>query len=260
MRNRVKSMIKQSQVAVGSIVSAIGSPNLMWMLASAGFDFVYIDAEHSSFSIETIGRLILAARGAGIVPIVRPPTLDPPFMSRCLDSGALGVLVPHVETVAEARLVTDSCKYAPQGHRGISSRQVQTNYRALKDTESINEEVLVEIMVESHAAVERVDDLVSVPGVDVVVVGLSDLAQDMGLGTDRNHRLVAEAVDRVIQICTSRNVAVGLHTYEHQQACRWIEKGIRMLSFSSDVAMIVDTNMARLRALRESAAPDCVSP
>lgn len=250
MKNRVKRMIRQGQVAIGTIVRGIGSPNLMWMLAAAGFDFVYIDAEHSCFSIETIGELIMAARGAAIVPIVRPPAIEPSFLSRCLDAGALGVLIPHVETVEQIGLVVKACKYAPEGQRGISTRQVQADYQDLKDMKSINEEIMIEIMVESRAAVERVKELAAVPGVDAVIVGQSDLAQDLGVGGERDHRLVIENADRVIEICSALGVAVGLHTFDLEEAREWLAKGVRMLGYSSDVAMVVDVNSRVLRDLR----------
>jgi 4-hydroxy-2-oxoheptanedioate aldolase len=250
MRNHVKVKLRRGQAAFGSIVSAIGSPAVIWMLAAAGFDFVYIDAEHSTFSLETIGQLVFAAHGAGIVPIVRPPAIEPHCMSRYLDAGALGVLVPHIETVEEVRLVLKACKYAPEGLRGVSSRQLQTDYRAMNNSKSLDEQVLVGIMVESQAAVGQVGELASVPGVDLVVVGLSDLAQDLGLGAHRDHRLVAERVERVIRTCSSIGVAVGLHAFDLPTALGWLERGIRMLSYASDVTMIVDTSEASLRDLR----------
>ncbi len=250
MQNRVKKLIKAGETAIGTIVTAIGSPNLVWMLAAAGFDFVYLDAEHSCLSIETIGQMALAARGAGIVPIVRPPALEPAFISRCLDGGALGVLVPHVENATDAEQVVRACRYPPLGGRGMASRPAQTGYRVLTDTTSIDDEIVIGVMPESKRAIDQVHQIASVPGVDFVVVGIADLALNLGLGTQRNHPLLLQSLDTVIRTCLPLGVAVGVHTFGVDDARTWMLKGIRMLGYSSDVAMIVDSNQATLRELR----------
>jgi 2-keto-3-deoxy-L-rhamnonate aldolase RhmA len=199
---------------------------------------------------DTIGDMILSARGAELVPIVRPPFIDLAFISRCLDLGALGVLIPHVETAEQVTQVIQASKYYPHGRRGISSRQPQTNYKKLDDLNLINESIMIEVMVESKTAIENIEQLIVEPFIDVIVVGLNDLSQDLGLWDNRNHELIIELVNKVIYVSQSKGIAVGLQCNDIDEGKFWIDKGIQMLGYSSDVALILESSTKFINAIR----------
>src|ERR1700676_2737806 len=118
----------QGEVQMGTWVTTLRTPQIAQMIATAGFDFLYIDMEHSCFSIETVGDLCFAALAAGLVPIVRPPAKDPHLLSRPLDAGAMGLLIPHVDTREEAVAVLAAIRFPPLGERGMNLQGVHTAY------------------------------------------------------------------------------------------------------------------------------------
>lgn len=126
--NRVKTALESGKIQIGTWVTTLGTPQLPYVLASAGFDFIYLDMEHSSFSIETIGGMCVAALGRGLVPIVRPPAKEPHLLTRPLEAGALGLLIPHVDTEEEAQAAVKAIKLPPTGERGFNVQTVHTGY------------------------------------------------------------------------------------------------------------------------------------
>jgi 4-hydroxy-2-oxoheptanedioate aldolase len=242
--NTVKRALIEGQVQVGTWVNTLATPKITQVLATAGFDFIYIDMEHSGFSIETVTDLCFAALSAGLVPIVRPPAKDAHLLSRPLDGGAMGLLVPHVDTPQEARAVIQAVKYPPWGERGLSLRGVHTGFGQGKGeeyTRTTNVETLVLVQLESKQALENIDKILSIEGIDGAVIGRGDLSIDLGVPGQTEHPEVLRGVDRMIAACRHHNKIPGLLVQTVASAREWIAKGIRLVPYSNEVAMLMNT-------------------
>jgi 4-hydroxy-2-oxoheptanedioate aldolase len=242
--NRVKRVLRDGGVAIGTMVSHVRTPSIAVMLQAAGFDYFFLDSEHGAFHLETIQDICLVAREAGIVPILRVPGLDDAHLFRPLDAGVMGLLCPHVETGEQARHIVRATKYYPLGERGMSLRNVHTSFLRGKGdevTRRLNEETLIAVQVETAKGVENIDAIVAVQGVDAIYVGPNDLSQTVGVPGQIHHPEVTKRIDRVIEACNRAGVAPGLHTYDVESAQAWLKKGIRLLGYSGDASFIVDT-------------------
>ena len=154
--NKVKHALNRGEVQIGTWINTLPNPRVVQMMSAAGFEFIYIDMEHSSFSIETVGDLCFTALSVGLVPIVRPPAKEPQLLSRPLDSGAMGLLIPHVDTEVEAGDVVRAIKYPPLGERGLSLRGVHTGFSKCDGQEYVkatNEETLLIVQIESDKGI-----------------------------------------------------------------------------------------------------------
>src|SRR5439155_4923609 len=168
-QNRLRVRLAEGATVVGTMLVEIRQPAIMTLLASAGFDFVLIDTEHGPFSIESVAELSRAARDAGVTPIVRVPELAYAYVAQALDGGAQGIMLPRVTTRAEVEECVGYMKYAPEGRRGAVLARGHTGFRGgpLADVlAAMNRETFLIVQVETAEAVQRLDDILAVPGVD----------------------------------------------------------------------------------------------
>ncbi len=251
--NRVKRVLRDGGVAIGTMVSHIRTPSIAVMLRAAGFDYFFLDSEHGAFNLETVQDICLVAREAGIVPILRVPGLEDAHLFRPLDAGVMGLLCPHVETADQAHHIVRATKYYPLGERGMSLRNVHTGFvRGKGDevTRRLNEETLLAVQVETAKGVDNIEAIVAVEGVDAVYVGPNDLSQTVGVPGQIHHPEVTVRIERVIEACGRAGVAPGLHTYDVESAQAWLRKGVRLLGYSGDSSFIVDTGAKVVNDLR----------
>jgi len=253
MENRIKRILKEGGVVIGTMVAHLRVPSIVPMLKAAGFDFFFIDREHGSIGVEAMADLIVAARGAGIAPIVRVPALEPQLLAHPLDLGAAGLLCPQTETREEVELIIRSTKYFPRGERGMSLRNIHTDFERGKGeevTRRLNEETLIVLQVETAKGIDNLERLVEVEGVDAAFVGPNDLSQTLGIPGQIHHPEVVKRIERLIEVCQKAGVAPGLHTYDVDSAKAWLKKGIRLLGFAGDAPLIVDTGAKATSELR----------
>lgn len=251
--NLVKRVLREGGVAIGTMVSQVRTPSIATMLRAAGFDYFFIDSEHGAFNLETIQDIALVAREAGIMPFLRVPGLEDPYLFRPLDAGVMGLLCPHVETEEQARHIVRATKYYPFGERGMSLRNVHTSFTRGKGdevTRRLNEETLLAVQVETAKGVENIDAIVGVEGIDSVYVGPNDLSQTVGVPGQIHHPEVTRRIERVIDACRRAGVAPGLHTYDVESAQGWLKKGIRLLGYAGDSSFIVDAGAQVVNSLR----------
>jgi 2-keto-3-deoxy-L-rhamnonate aldolase RhmA len=240
--NRVKTALQNGQIQVGTWVTTLGTPQLPYVLASAGFDFVYLDMEHSAFSIETIGQMCAAALGRGLVPIVRPPAKEPHLLTRSLEAGALGVLVPHVDTEEEALAAVRAIKFPPAGQRGFNVQSVHTGYAIVNPQEfaqASNAATLVIVQIESDQGIRNLDQILAVQGIDGAVVGRGDLSADLRLFGRTRHPEVVRRVEAMIDACYRHKKVAGLLVSDLAEAKEWIDKGIRLVPFSNEITLLL---------------------
>src|SRR5499433_838579 len=190
LRNHVKDKLGRGEVVASMTVRLVKGIEIARIARTAGFDSLYVDLEHSSFSLETCGQICMAALEAGIAPFVRVPANTPDYISPVLDGGALGVIAPHIRSAQDARAVVTAAKFPPLGERSNSGGLPHLHFRSFPVAEAcaaLNDATMVVVQFESAAALERAEEIVAVDGVDMVLVGLNDLLADWGIPGEYDH-------------------------------------------------------------------------
>jgi 2-keto-3-deoxy-L-rhamnonate aldolase RhmA len=199
-QNRVRRILREGGLALGTHVGGIADPQIVEIIGLAGFDAAFIDMEHTSFDLHDIQAMVMAAERVGIAPVVRTPGFDPAFILRLLDMGVQGIQVPHVSSPEMARAAVQAVRYPPLGERGMAaaSRAADFGKTPLLDhmTRS-NEEITLAVMIEDMAAVEQIEAIAGVEGVDLVAVGPSDLSRSLGVSGHPDHPKLVAAIDRI---------------------------------------------------------------
>jgi len=237
MKNETKAKLKNGEIAVGHFVLEFDSPGMGQMAANAGCDFLIFDMEHSVFTQETIRRLILSAKAADVTALVRVPYTEYFFMSRSLDAGAEGLMIPRVETRDQTLKIVESVKYPPVGNRGAAFGIAHDDYKggdigAL--AERANEETLIIVQTETAKGVENVDEILSVEGVDVAWIGQCDLTISLGIPGQYDHPDFLRAFDKVLNACEKHGVALGYLPLDVPDALAMIDRGARCIAYSAD--------------------------
>lgn len=213
IHNPFQEKLLRNEVAYTLSVKLVRSVEIAGIAKSAGFDGILVDMEHSSFDLDTTGQLCIAALYAGITPIVRAPSKEPFFVSRILDGGALGVIVPHIKTVQDARDVVQAAKFQPLGARSSTNglpHYMFKSHAAKVANPVTNAATMVIPMIETLEALEVVEEIAALPGVDSLLIGSNDLTAEMGIPGDyENPRFVA-AYERTIAACNKAGIFLGV--------------------------------------------------
>jgi 2-keto-3-deoxy-L-rhamnonate aldolase RhmA len=231
--------LRNGEVVLGQMVMEFFTPGIGPMLANAGLDFVIYDMEHGRCDIALVAEMIASCRGTGIAPLVRVPDQQMAPLSRVLDLGAAGVMVPRVETRAQAERIVAELKYAPQGKRGVALGMPHDMYKVggAGYLQEANQTTVVIIMVETALAFENLEEIVSVPGVDIAWVGHYDLTTSMGIPAQFGHPLFLDAMQSLIDVCGKYKVAPGFLPPDPAATSHWMAKGFRALSLNSDLGV-----------------------
>jgi len=212
--NKTKAKLKAGEVVIGCAITH-PSPYLVELMGALGFDYVFIDCEHGSMGYSEVEDMVRAAELFDMTPIARVPENSPSTILRFLDRGVMGIMVPHISTRAEAEAAVRATKYFPEGERSsyTGGRTSQFGTRGLTPRqfyEHWNRETMVIALVESREGLENIQEIASVPGVDVVNIGSNDLAQSLGLP---DQKVVEDAIHRIIDATIKAGKAVGVGGY-----------------------------------------------
>jgi 2-keto-3-deoxy-L-rhamnonate aldolase RhmA len=255
-KNQVKARLREGGTAIGTMVSEVRIEEVAYVLAAAGFDFFVVDTEHGSADMETVQRLSRAGRSAGIVPLVRIADISYPLIARTLDTGALGLMVPHVESAEDAREIVRCAKHAPLGERGFGLRAGVTEYAGPSVSEGIawsNAETMIMAQVESRRCLGNLDEIAAVPGIDVLLVGPTDLSISLGVPGQMLHPAMQEAYKQVVAAAGRSGVAAGIHPSDLKVVQYGRDIGMRLLMYASDIRLLLGAGRQAVEALR--AAP-----
>lgn len=245
--------------AVGLMLSEVRNPNVARLFAGAGLDFFIVDMEHGAYDWETMAGLVAVGRAVGIDPVVRIPEIRREAVLKPLEAGASCLLVPMVDHVAQAEQIVRHAKYAPQGERGTALRRAHSHYRRAEPVAYMaqaNAETTIAIQIESRTALENINALAAVPGVDVLFVGPFDLSISLGLPGQTWSEELRDAYRSVLRAATAEGKAAGIHLTAVDQTLAVRDEGFRMLSLSSDIDLLVDQAASNAEALRAGADTD----
>lgn len=242
--------------AVYGLFVALPSPSLVEMVGAAGYDFAILDAEHALVDPQTLQHMIRAAEAFGIAPLVRVPERDPGMILRVLDAGAHGVVVPHVRDAHDVRDAVRAARYAPEGMRSLNGGRTAGYGRddLREHVAAANDRTLVVPMIEDAEAVERIDEIVAVPGVDMVLEGAADLSQSLGLTWQTRHPDVRAAVTTVAGACARAGVAFCAIPRVPADHASWHAAGVRAFVLGEERGVAARALRAHLAEHRDAGA------
>jgi 2-keto-3-deoxy-L-rhamnonate aldolase RhmA len=236
--NPVKSKIAAGGVSIGTMVFEFATTGIARLAAEAGAEFVIFDMEHSGFGIEAIRMLLASSPASKTVPMVRVPVTEYHFMARALDMGAMGIMVPMVETAEQARRIVQSTKYPPVGRRGAAFGVAHDGYSSgdiIPKIESANRETLLIAQIETGEGVRNADEIAAVPGIDVLWIGHFDLSNFLGIPGQFTHPQFLAAVAKVLDACKKHGKTPGFMCSDIAGGQSLLAQGFRILAYSGDL-------------------------
>ncbi|MCI0336200.1 MAG: aldolase/citrate lyase family protein, partial [Acidobacteria bacterium] len=237
--NPVKKALKEGKVVIGGTVTAANA-DVASTLAGVGFDFLWIEMEHSPLTLETVRSMILATRGLKAMPFTRVPVNEPWMAKRVLDIGSLGVIFPFTSTRVLAEQAVKSCKYPPLGVRGYGPSLATSRWglSGADYAKFANENVMVIVIIEQKQAIDNIEEIAAVPGIDVLFIGVNDLSYSLGMGGKTTDPIVEEAVSKVLAAGKKYNIPVGYPAGNPAEINKRIAQGFRFFQASSDLGLM----------------------
>jgi 4-hydroxy-2-oxoheptanedioate aldolase len=256
VRNAAREKLERGELSLGVGVRLTRSVEIGKAMAVAGFDWLFLDMEHGVMSLEACAQISVAALDAGIAPIARVPNGEYAIATRALDNGALGIVMPHVDTAEEAREVVSRLKYPPVGHRSMGGIGPHYGLRSASTgdaAKALNAANLTVVMLETPTAIANADAIAAVPGVDVLLIGSNDLCAEMGIPGDFGSERVAEAYRVMIAACRNHGKFPGMAgIYNEAIMPRYIEMGARFILSGQDAAFLMAGAAQRTGFLRKT--------
>lgn len=250
--SEVKKKLREGKVCYGTMLRVLKSPQAVALCASEGWDYVIMGTEHNDYNYETLGSFSMVAKYEKMALFARVPDNIYHLMASTLDMGLEGLVHPNVRTRAEAEEIIRGTKYAPLGQRGVSISATTTQYRdygVVEYTKWANENLMVIVQIESEEALNHLDDILSVEGIDAVMMGPADLSMDLGIPGQLSHPRMEEAYKAVIETCNKYGVAPGVHFAEEELVRKWVKEGMRFVTYSYDTKMFKDISRQHLKML-----------
>ncbi|MBW4575098.1 MAG: hypothetical protein KME08_07425 [Aphanothece sp. CMT-3BRIN-NPC111] len=250
--NQLKRKLKRGEVVIGPFMNC-AYPAFMEICGHAGFDFAIIDMEHGPLNTLVAEDLCRAADCVGLAPVVRVRKNDAPQIQRALDIGSAGVQVPQIEIKADAEAAVRGAKYSPLGARGLSfaTRAGLYTSAGTQITDKMNEESLIVVHVEGKRGVENIEEIVSVPHIDVIFLGPYDLSQSLGIPGQVRDRRVIDLMQKCVSTIRNAGIAVGTFADNPEIAKQWIDTGVQYIGLGVDVAIFLRACEALVKAVRD---------
>jgi 2-dehydro-3-deoxyglucarate aldolase/4-hydroxy-2-oxoheptanedioate aldolase len=251
--NAVKQALREGKTVLGTSYGQLRDSEIARILKAAGFDYVYLDGEHGGFGIETIQDICRVSSLCGLTVFTRVADMEYELIARALDCGADGIIFPRVESAELLERAISWCKFPPVGVRGFGLTVMQSNYEPVTIPEMIahrNENGMVILQIETVKALEMREELLSVPGIDVVMVGPVDLSISLGIPGQFEHPKFVEAIDQIRDTCEAKGIVPGIQCrgVALSKFCR--DRGFRFLGTSNEWNLLLEKARETVAALR----------
>lgn len=241
--NPILARMRAGEAALGMSVRLGRSGDIARIAKASGHDFIFIDMQHSLFSVETVGHIAQTALGCGISPLARVLGVEDPVTPLLLDNGVTGIVFPDVSTAAQARRAVERAKFPPLGKRSVAGGYPQFDYRPVPVAEAVpalNDAALVVCMIETVEGLANVEAIAAVAGVDVIHVGANDLLTAMGKPGKFGDPEIMAAIERVIGAALAHGKFAGVGGDRHvERQVGFIRKGARFLTTQTDIGFLV---------------------
>jgi 2-keto-3-deoxy-L-rhamnonate aldolase RhmA len=244
IRNSMKQKLAAGELVLCMNLRLARSVDIAMVAKAGGYDALYVDMEHSPYSIDTTATICAASLGVGITPLVRVPSHDAHWSSRVLDGGAQGVIVPHVNNRREAEAVVRNCRFPPLGQRSVMGLGPALGYRAMplgEINDRLNADTAVIVMLETAEGIDNAAAIAALPGIDVLLIGSGDLTTDYGIPGQVDHPRLREAYERVAAACHEHGKVLGVGGIRHNVALQGelIRLGARFVIAGTDVNYVL---------------------
>jgi 2-keto-3-deoxy-L-rhamnonate aldolase RhmA len=254
VRNTAKRKLAEGGIALGFGVHHLRTSALPMIAAAGNHDFLFIDMEHGATTVQEASQICIAGLPAGMPAIVRVCAGALDEATRLLDNGAMGIIVPHVDTEKQAQRIADAFHYPPAGTRSWGGPPPIYGYmppHVAEAQKAVNDEILTVVMIESPEAVENASDIAAVHGIDVLLIGSFDLTSALGIAGQMGHRKLIEAYEEVGKACAKHGKVLGMGGINgDEDSKRYIGMGSRFITTGSDHGYIVAGSLARATFLR----------
>jgi 2-keto-3-deoxy-L-rhamnonate aldolase RhmA len=249
--NPIKMKLKDGRVAIG-VWQGLDCPGNAEILADAGFDFIVFDTEHGHYTTTSLIACLDAVRRTDISPMIRVAANDPTLLKQILELGPEGVVIPMVCTKKEAEAAVAGCKYPPQGIRGIGAGRA-SHYGAEFKTylEQANKNVLVVIQIEHVTAVQNIQEIAQVHGIDCMFIGPMDLSASMGITGQTTHPDMIAAIEKVMAAGKNEGLPTGMFCRNEEHVAEMIARGMQFFSYTEDKSLLASAAQASLRKMKE---------
>jgi 2-dehydro-3-deoxyglucarate aldolase/4-hydroxy-2-oxoheptanedioate aldolase len=255
--NLTRERLAKGETVYGCGLQVYRAPEIVRCFAAAGFDYVFVDQEHGSFNLETVHDMITACKTAGITPIVRVGEVQYTLCARLLDQGAQGIILPRVEDPKVLEEALSWFRFPPLGVRGFGINPTMIEYEARSMPEIIdhqNRETLAVVQIETIRAVEARDELLSLKGLDVVMIGPADLSIALGIPGQFDNPKMIDTVNKVIESCNRHGVVPGIQTRSVAMAKAWADRGMRFVGVAAEHVLLLEKCKEALAVLRAPVA------
>ena len=238
----LKARLKRGDVLIGPLVEEYARPSLIKLFQHAGFDFVYFEYEHTYFGLTDLADTILSARDNGLPVIAKTPQLERMEVSKLLEAGVVGIQLPRTESREQVETLLSYLKFPPHGTRAVAPGWGNSDYRGVTDwqgwMEEQNEETTVVVHLETVQGYERAEEIISVPGVDMVYAGPGDSSIEFGHPGEYDHPAVRGPMEAALELCKKYGVAFGTTPADSRAAGEWAKKGATFFEAESEVGFI----------------------
>lgn len=251
--NPARAKLRKGGVAFGHMAFEFFTPGLCQLMANAGAEFCIFDTEHSGAGIETLKQQAAFTRGTGLVPMARVPGSHYHLIAPVLDAGMMGIMVPMVETAEQAADIAKSCRYRPQGVRGLAFGMAHDDYAGgdhIKAMKEANERTLVIALIETAAGLENVEAIMATPGIDVGWIGHFDLTNALGIDGQFDHPRYKAAAKALVAACERNKKAAGFLCGDVKTGKQYLDWGFRALAYGVDSVVYQSALKAGIDGLR----------
>jgi 2-keto-3-deoxy-L-rhamnonate aldolase RhmA len=252
--NHALARLRAGELAIGLGLRQARTVDIAQIARTCGFDWLFIDCEHSSMDLDTAAQIAAASLAVGVTPLVRVPGYEHHHASRALDNGAHGIVFPHVDTAEQASRLAGFCRFPPVGRRSMGGGLQQLGFAPMPVGEAArlsNEQTMVVVMLESPQAIENCHAIAAVPGVDALLIGTNDLCFELGIPGQFDHARVVDAYSRVVAACRTHGKFPGMGgVYVPELMQRYIGMGVRLVLAGSDFALLMQAATARVSLIR----------
>ncbi len=254
IKNSLKQKLKEGKVAIGLTVLEWTRPSISKIAKQAGFDFLFLEYEHTYFNEESMAGIILLGREIDLPVVVKVPSLHRHLISRAFDAGALGVQLPRTETLDDLNKFIRYSKLPPVGDRAGCPGIAHTQYLPVEADEffhRVNEETLLIAHIETAEGVKNVEAIVDNEQVDAVFVGPYDLAASLGYPGESEHPTVLSEIERIIKLSHDNHKAPGITALDFETGKRWIDRGMQLIESISDIGLVYEGGFRLMNQFKE---------
>lgn len=252
--NPMREKLDRGELALGVGLRGARTVEIARAMKTAGFDWLFIDMEHNTMSLDDACNISVAGQAEGITPLVRVPGVQHHHATRALDGGAQGIIVPHVDDVETAKQMVANTRYPPVGHRSLYGALPQAGFEAHpipELMEALNASTYLVLMIESPEGVANADAIAALPGVDALLIGTADLTAEMGIPGQVDHPDVVAAYETVIAACKKHGKHAGMGgVYVPETMKKYIDMGMRLILAGSEFSFMMQGARAQSAAVR----------